>query len=191
MEAVPRHEFVPETAREHAYEDRPLDIGQGQVVTAPHLVAEVTELLAPERGHRVLEVGAGSGYHAAVLAELAGAGNVYAVERHPELAAWARRALARTGYGDVHVVLGDGSGGLPAFAPFDRVSVAAAAPAVPEALVDQLADGGRMVVPVGPEGGRHELVLVADGDDGVERTRHGGVRYVPLVGEGGFDEDGR
>lgn len=187
METVPRHEFVPTQARERSYEDRPLDIGEGQVVTAPHLVARMTELLAPSAGDRILEVGTGSGYHAAVLAEVVGPERVITIERFPRLATRARDALARTGYDDVTVLVADGSRGLPRAAPFDLISVAAVAPAVPDPLREQLADPGRMVMPLGPRDGRHRLWLLEKRDGRVERTAHGGVRFVPLVGERGYD----
>ncbi|KTG27982.1 protein-L-isoaspartate(D-aspartate) O-methyltransferase [Haloferax profundi] len=189
MAAVPRHEFVPDAVRDHAYADEPLDIGHGQVVTAPHLVAQMTELLELRPGQTVLEVGTGSGYHAAVLAEMVGPENVFTIERIPELADAARAALERTGYGDVTVVVADGSGGLPDHAPFDRINVTSVAPDVPGPLVDQLADDGRMVIPLGPRGGSHELVLLTKQDGRIERTNYGGVRFVPLVGAYGFAEE--
>lgn len=185
--SVPRHEFVPDQVRDRAYEDRPFDIGHDQVVTAPHLVARTSELLEIEPGHDVLEVGTGSGYHAAVLAELAGPGTVVTVERFPDLARRAREALDRTGYGDVSVVVGDGSRGLPGAAPFDRISVAAAAPDVPAPLRDQLGDPGRMVLPLGPREGPHELALFEQRDGALDRSRHGKVQYVPLIGAHGFE----
>lgn len=187
MATVPRHEFVPEPLRERAYEDVPLDIGNDQVVTAPHLVARMAELLDIERGHSVLEVGTGSGYHAAVLAELAGPENVVSIERFQDFAVRAQQALARTGYGDVSVVVGDGSLGLPEAAPFDRMNVAAVAPDVPTPLLDQLGTPGRMVIPLGPRDGPHELELLITDDGAIERSRHGRVRFVPLVGAHGFD----
>lgn len=185
IRAVPRHEFVPESLRDRAYEDTPLDIGRDQVVTAPHLVARMTELLELDPGLSVLEVGTGSGYHAAVIAELVGGEHVLTVERHGDLATRARRALAATGYSDVTVAVGDGSCGIRSHAPFDRINVTCAAPHVPEPLLDQLADGGRMVVPIGHEG--HVLELVRKRDGSVHRSTHGPVRFVPLVGECGFD----
>lgn len=185
---VPRHEFVPESSDDRAYEDRPIPIGHDQVVTAPHLVARMSELLAIERGHRVLEVGTGSGYHAAVLAELAGPDRIVTVERFPELAKQARQVLERTGYGDVAVVVGDGSSGLPGLAPIDRLNVTAVAPAIPTVLLNLLADAGRMVIPLGPRDGPHELTLLTMRDGTVERSRHGPVRFVPLIGAHGFDE---
>ena len=190
MRAVPRHEFVPEAVRDRAYEDRPLHIGREQVVTAPHLVAQMTELLDLRPGQTVLEVGTGSGYHAAVVAEIVGPENVFTIERFPDLAASARAALDRTGHGAVTVVVGDGSMGLPRHPPFDRINVTAVAPTVPGPLVDQLADGGRMVVPLGPRDGPHELVVLTKRAGRVERTTRGRVRFVPLVGEHGFEGGG-
>lgn len=187
MRAVPRHAFVPESVRDRAYDDAPLDIGRDQVVTAPHLVADVTELLELEPGHTILEIGTGSGYHAAVLAEVAGGENVYTVERFPDLARRARRTLDAGGYGDVSVIVADGSRGLPKGAPYDRISVTCAAPDVPSPLLDQLRDGGRMVVPLGPRRNTQQLTLVEKRDGRIERTPHGPVRYVPLVGAHGFD----
>lgn len=189
MASVPRHEFVPEAVRDRAYADEPLAIGHDQVVTAPHLVARMTELLELRSGHRVLEVGTGSGYHAAVIADIVGPENVFTMERIPELAARARAALARAGYGEVTVVVGDGSAGLPEFAPFDRINVTSVAPEPPDPLLDQLADGGRMVIPLGPRYGRHELVLVTKRDGRVERLSYGWVRFVPLLGEHGFADE--
>lgn len=189
MATVPRHDFVPAAVRDSAYEDRPLDIGREQVVTAPHLVAGMTELLELQPGQSVLEIGTGSGYHAAVMAEVVGPENVITVERFPDLAGAARAALARAGYGDVAVVVGDGSRGLPGHPPFDRLSVASVAPAIPRTLVDQLAEGGRLVIPLGPRDGPHELVLATKRDGRLERTSHGAVRFVPLVGEHGFPPD--
>ena len=190
MRAVPRHEFVPQAVCDHAYEDRPLRIGREQVITAPHLVAQMAELLDLRPGQTVLEVGTGSGYHAAVIAEIVGPGNVLTIERFPDLAASARAALDRTGYGEVTVLVGDGSRGLPCHPPFDRIDVTAVAPTVPVPLVDQLADDGLMVLPLGPRDGPHELVVLTKRAGRVERTSHGGVRFVPLVGEHGFEAGG-
>ncbi|WP_435345992.1 protein-L-isoaspartate(D-aspartate) O-methyltransferase [Haloarchaeobius sp. HRN-SO-5] len=189
METVPRHEFVPDAVRDRAYEDEPLAIGHEQVVTAPHLVAQMTELLELRPGLTVLEVGTGSGYHAAVLAEIVGPENVFTIERFPDLAKAARDALVRTGYGDVSVVVADGSQGLPRHPPFDRINVTAASRDVPPPLLDQLAEDGRMVIPLGRRDGPHELFLVTKLDGRVERWRYGGVRFVPLVGEHGFADE--
>jgi len=187
METVPRHEFVPEAVRSQAYQDEPLSIGQAQVITAPHLVARMTELLDLHPGMTVLEIGTGSGYHAAVIAEIVGAEHVYTVERLPELARSAREALDRTGYGAVTVVVGDGSRGLPCHPPFDRINVTAVAETIPEPLLEQLAGDGQMVIPLGPREGSHDLVLVTKHQGRVDRVNYGPVRFVPLIGEYGFD----
>lgn len=186
LRAVPREAFVPGDLRHRAYEDEPLDIGWDQVVTAPHLVARMTELLQLAPGQSVLEVGTGSGYHAAVIAELVGGEHLVSIERHRSLATRARRALARTGYSNVTLVVGDGSCGLASHAPFDRINVTCACPHVPDPLVEQLATDGRMVVPTGYD--HHVLELIRTRDGSVERSTHGRVRFVPLVGQCGFDE---
>ncbi len=188
MLKVPRHEFVPEHLRDRAYVDSPLPIGKGQTISAPHMVAMMTELLDPRPGHKVLEVGAGSGYHAAVVAELVKPdGKVITVERIPELAEFARENLRRTGYDKwVDVIVGDGTLGYPEEAPYDRILVTAGAPDVPRSLFEQLKPGGRMVIPVGD---RHlqELWLVKKTEDGrMVRERHGGCAFVPLIGKEGF-----
>lgn len=184
---VPRAEFVREEDRARAYRDVPLDIGEGQVVTAPHLVADVAELLDPTPGQTVLEIGTGSGYHAAVTAELVGAETVYSVERRADLAERARENLARTEYDGVTIVVGDGTRGLPEHAPYDRIYVTAAGPDVPPPLVDQLRNGGRLVVPLGPRRRSQTLYCLEKRDGEVSRTAHGSVRFVPLVGEHGFE----
>ena len=177
--AVPRHELVPPAERSYAYEDRPLPIGEGQTISQPYIVAVMTELLALDGSERVLEVGTGSGYQAAVLSGLVR--EVYTIEIVPELARRAAADLARLGYANVHVREGDGYRGWPEEAPFDAIVVTAAPDHVPEPLVAQLAVGGRMVVPVG--GLLQDLVLVRREADGV-RLEHGlGVRFVPMTGE--------
>ena len=157
MSRIPRELFVPEQLRDRAYEDTPLPIGLGQTISAPHMVAIMSDLLDVRPGMKILEVGGGSGYHAAVLAALTGPqGRVYSVERMPDLAAAARRNLQAAGIENVTVVEGDGSLGLPEHAPYDRISVAASAPKIPEPLKEQLQVGGKMVLPVG--GGSQELI---------------------------------
>jgi protein-L-isoaspartate(D-aspartate) O-methyltransferase len=179
LRAVPRHELVPEAERAHAYEDRPLPIGQGQTISQPYIVAAMTELLALDGSERVLEVGTGSGYQAAVLSLLAR--EVYTIEIVPELARRAAADLARLGFANVHVRQGDGYRGWPEAAPFDAIVVTAAPDHVPEPLVLQLAMGGRMVLPVG--GAHQELVLLRRDRDGVHRERGIGVHFVPMTGE--------
>ena len=180
MRAVPRHEFVPENRRSHAYDDRPLPIGEGQTVSAPHMVAIMTDRLAPESGDRVLEIGTGCGYHAAVTAEVVGPGNAHSVEYEESLAEAARERLDRLGY-DVAVRTGDGREGWPEHAPFDGAYLACAPESVPDAVVEQVRPGGRVVAPVGNE--RQQLVcLTRRADGGVDCDHHGGVRFVPMRG---------
>ena len=184
MERVPRERFVPEALRSYAYEDGALPIGHGQTISQPFVVATICQLLALGGDERVLDVGTGSGYQAAVLAELAA--EVVTVERIPELAEAAREALA--GYENVEVRVGDGSLGVPERAPFDAVAVAAAAPRIPRALYEQLAEGGRVVVPRGTRRGQ-ELVLVERTPDGPKERTSIPVRFVPLLGDEGFGDD--
>jgi protein-L-isoaspartate(D-aspartate) O-methyltransferase len=184
MAAVPREAFVPVGLRDLAYADEALPIEHGQTISQPLMVGLMTELLAPEPGDRVLDIGTGSGYQAAVLAAMGC--RVTSMERVPELAATARERLLALGFGDmVEVRVGDGGAGIPGEAPWPRILVAAAAPRVPPALADQLADGGRLVIPVGPRY-EQELVLVERDGARLRTTNHGGCVFVPLVGEGGF-----
>ncbi len=180
MRRVPRHELVPEAQREHAYDDGPLPIGQGQTISQPYIVAAMSEAAALTGDERVLEVGTGSGYQAAVLAELAR--DVYTIELEPELAARARRDLERLGYANVHTRTGDGYRGWPDAAPFDAILVTAAPDHVPPDLEKQLKPGGRMVIPVG-ESHDQELWLFTKTASGLERKRLMPVRFVPLRGE--------
>jgi protein-L-isoaspartate(D-aspartate) O-methyltransferase len=185
MGRVPREAFVDEADRRRAYHDMPLGIGYGQTISQPFMVALICETADVHPADRVLDIGTGSGYQAAVLAELAPEGEVHTVERIPELAARARRSLAEAGYDRVQVHVGDGSLGLPDQAPFDVITVAAAAPEPPEALYEQLVLGGRLVVPVGgPEGQRLELVVRSPEGPAVRSSVP--CRFVPLVGEGGY-----
>jgi len=180
MATVPRHLFVPPEARGQAYGDRALPISEGQTISQPYIVALMAQALSLRPGDRVLEVGAGSGYAAAVLSRLAG--EVYTIERWPALAEAAERSLHDLGYTNVHVFHGDGTAGLPAYAPFDAVVVSAAAPWVPRPLREQLGEGGRLVIPVG---GRDEQILLrlTRTDHRTQTERLGEVRFVPLIGE--------
>jgi protein-L-isoaspartate(D-aspartate) O-methyltransferase len=175
---VPREAFVPPEFADRAYEDNPLPIGEGQTISQPFIVALMAEAaeIAPEA--RILEVGAGSGYAAAILAALAR--EVVTIERHASLAAAAKAALAKLGIGNVTVIEGDGSRGFPERAPFDAILVAAAAPALPAALRAQLAEGGRLVIPVDADGHQDLLVITRRGER-FEETSLGPVRFVPLV----------
>ena len=181
METVPRERFVERHLASVAYEDHPLRIGKGQTISQPYMVAVMAEmaLLTPES--RVLEIGTGSGYGAAVLAEVAG--QVWTIERHEGLASEARERLAALGYDNVHVVEGDGTLGLADEAPFDAIVVTAGATEVPARLVDQLAEGGRLIVPVG-RGGHQTLLRVRRTGDETVTEDLGGVAFVPLIGEG-------
>ena len=183
MERVPREVFVPERLQHLAYEDGALPIGFAQTISQPFIVATICALLELSGAERVLDVGTGSGYQAAVLAELAD--EVVTIERVPELAEMAREALRQAGHGEVEVRLGDGSLGVPERAPFDAIAVAAAAPTVPTALYDQLAEGGRLVIPRGARSGQ-ELVLVERTAAGPVERRSVQCRFVPLLGEEGF-----
>ncbi len=180
MATVPRHLFVPPEARAQAYGDRALPISEGQTISQPYIVALMAQALSLRPGDRVLEVGAGSGYAAAVLSRLAS--EVYTIERWPALAETAERCLHDLGYMNVHVFHGDGTAGLPAYAPFDAVVVSAASPWVPRPLREQLGEGGRLVIPVG---GRNEQILLrlTRTDHRTHTARLGEVRFVPLIGE--------
>lgn len=185
MATVPREEFVAAEHAANAYGDFPIPIGAGQTISQPYIVASMLEKLDIRSQDRVLEVGTGTGYEAALLGELAA--EVWTIERHAELAEKAREILARLGYATVHVVHGDGSRGWPEQAPFDRILVAAAAPSVPDALLDQLADGGTLILPVG---NRYEqqLQIVRKLGDQVSVTNADLCRFVPLLGEYGWGE---
>ena len=182
MRKVPRHLFVPEPMRETAHLDQPLPIGYGQTISQPYVVAFMTEQLDVRREHKVLEIGTGSGYQAAVLGELAG--EVYTIEIVQELGAWARRVLAEQGYDNVHVRIGNGYLGWPEEAPFDRIILTAAPEKLPVTLVDQLKPGGRLVAPVGPTYGTQEIVVLDKRRDGKTRRRSVlPVTFVPMVQE--------
>jgi len=185
MARVPRELFLPEDVRERAYDDAALPIGGGQTMSQPYIVAKMSELLSLDGDERVLDVGTGSGYHAAVLAELAG--EVVTIERVRALAERARAALAAAGYDDVDARVGDGTLGVPDRAPYDAIAVAAAAPVLPGSLYEQLKLGGRIVVPVGGRANQR-LELIVKSPEGAAVVRSVPCRFVPLVGEEGFNE---
>jgi protein-L-isoaspartate(D-aspartate) O-methyltransferase len=184
MRDVPRHLFVPEGEREYAYGDYPLPIGYGQTISQPYIVALMTELLELKEGDKVLEIGTGSGYQAAILAEIPSV-EVYTIEIIPELAERVHTCLESLGYTDVHCKQGDGYYGWPEHSPFDAIIVTAAPDHVPQPLVDQLANGGRMVIPVGPPGGYQTLwKFVKEASGELQAYNMGGVAFVPLTGTG-------
>lgn len=180
MGKVPRHCFVPLKQRERAYEDHPLPIGQGQTISQPYVVALMSEALKLTPQDKVLEIGTGSGYQAAILAELAG--QVYSIEIVPELGKQAARTLGGLGYDRVRLKIDDGYQGWPRAAPFDAIILTAAPPEIPQALLEQLAPGGRMILPLGPRFGVQELLLLRKSHQGiVSRQSLGQVRFVPMV----------
>src|SRR4051794_38635872 len=183
MRRVPREVFVPEEQRVHAYDDAALPIGYEQTISQPYMVALICSLLSLHGAEKILDVGTGSGYQAAVLAELAG--EVHSIERIPELAERARAALEEAGYPRVDVHVGDGTLGLPAFAPYGGVAVAAAAPEVPPALWDQLAEGARIALPIGTSQ-LQELRVLERTSGGPRLLESVPVRFVPLLGEQGY-----
>lgn len=184
MGKVPRHLFVEQALKPQAYEDHPLPIGQGQTISQPYVVAWMTELLDIKPGHRVLEIGTGSGYQTAVLAEMGA--EVYSVERVPELHAQAGERLKTMGYAGIRLKLDDGTLGWPEAAPFDRILVTAGGPGIPQPFIDQLADSGLMAIPVGTERRSQKLMLLRKIDGRIGRKDMGGVMFVDLVGQYGW-----
>jgi protein-L-isoaspartate(D-aspartate) O-methyltransferase len=183
MSHVPRHEFVSPEHRDQVYEDHPIPIGEGQTLSQPYIVAVTLEALALDPADAVLEIGTGSGYQTALLSELTR--RVYSIERHSSLARAAQATLARLGYVNIDVVVGDGSRGIPEHAPFDAVVVSAAAPQIPPLLFEQLREGGRMVIPVGPAHAQElQLVRKHAGQSLVSNLE--GCRFVPLIGSEGY-----
>ena len=187
MRSVPRERFVAEALAQFAYEDSALPIEEEQTISQPYIVAAMAEAARLEPGDRVLEVGAGSGYAAAILGRIAG--RVHAIERHPALARLAQDRMAALGYDNVEIRAGDGSLGLPEEAPFDAILVAAGGPAVPETLKRQLAIGGRLVIPVGACGAQTLCKVTRRGEDRFIEERLGAVMFVPLIGKEGWQED--
>jgi len=180
MRRVKRHLLIPEETRSHAYADRPLPIGMGQTISQPYIVALMTELLAPQPEHTILEVGTGSGYQACVLAEIVS--KVYTIEIIPELSLTAQQVIRDMGYQNIHYRIGDGYLGWPEVAPFDGIIVTAGAPILPEPLVEQLKPGARLVIPIGPADKTQELMVIYKDMDGtIHKQKTIPVRFVPLV----------
>lgn len=186
LRRVPRHEFVPAKFLELAYADRPLPIGDTETISQPYMVAAMSAAADVQPGHKVLEVGCGSGYQAAILAFLGA--KVFSMERNPSLAESARVRLARLGYGDVDVICADGSEGYAAAAPYDAIVVTAGSPQTPPALLDQLAEGGRMVIPIGGLTGQ-QLQLLRKSVSGISIQDLDLCQFVPLVGKHGWSEE--
>lgn len=187
IRTVPREEFVAEEMREFAYLNTPLPIGSGQTISQPLIVAYMTEALELAPQDRVLEIGTGSGYAAAVLSCIAK--EVFTIERHQELAETARERLALLGYENVHVLLADGTRGWPEEAPFDGIVVAAGGPGVPPALLEQLAPGGRLVIPIGEHRESQQLIRAIRRGEKLEYEELGAVHFVPLIGEAGWQPE--
>jgi len=182
---IPRENFVPDEIKKYAYADTPLQIGNGQTISAPHMVAIMVEELDIKMGQKILEIGAGSGYHAAIVSKLVGKkGHIYTIERFSSLADVSKKNLEKTGITNVTVVTGDGSEGLPKYAPYDRIYVTCAAPDVPKPLIEQLKDGGKLMIPVGRTICSLELIEKKEGK--LNYYDLGGCAFVPLVGKYGY-----
>ncbi|MCE5275722.1 MAG: protein-L-isoaspartate(D-aspartate) O-methyltransferase [Syntrophaceae bacterium] len=182
---VPRHKFVEEYLKYKAYDDYPLSIGYGQTISQPYMVALMTEALAPSPQDKILEIGTGSGYQAAILSRLCS--TVYSIERVSTLASRARKTLDELGYFNIHTRIGDGTFGLPQDAPYDGIIVTAGAPHVPEALIGQLKEDGRLVIPVGDQS-IQDLKRIIRTKDGIREESLGGCRFVRLIGKNGWQE---
>ncbi|MDI6707571.1 MAG: protein-L-isoaspartate O-methyltransferase [Candidatus Thermoplasmatota archaeon] len=188
ISVVPRHLFVPERVRAQAYEDYPLEIGLGQTISAPHMVAIMLESLELRKGHKVLEIGTGLGYHSAVASVVVGEkGKIYTVERYSELAEQANKNLEIAGIKNVEVVVGDGSRGLEQFAPYDRIFATCGAPKIPSPLIEQLKENSKLLLPIGSRY-MQDLILVEKINNKIKTTNLGGCMFVPMIGEYGYKE---
>ena len=178
MRAVPREIFVPEWEKEHAYLDTPLEIGKGQTISAPHMVAIMCEALDLNEGQKILEIGSGSGYHAAIVSKIIGRGKIYSIERFHSLVKKAKENLNEAGIKNVMIIEGDGSIGLPKYSPYDRIYVTCAAPSIPQPLIDQLKKGGKLLIPVGEVFSR---LILLEKNEKIRRKDLGGCAFVPLI----------
>lgn len=185
MEKIPRHFFLDSSFLEFAYQDKPFPIGSGQTISQPYTVAFQTELLQVEKGHKVLEIGTGSAYQASVLAEMGA--KVFSIERQRKLYLKTKLFVEQKLPYKLNLFLADGNEGLPAYAPFDRILITAAAPEIPQALIDQLKIGGIMVIPLGAGGTQNMLRIIKTAEDKTEEEKHGAFRFVPLLGSIGND----
>jgi protein-L-isoaspartate(D-aspartate) O-methyltransferase len=182
---VKREDFLPENKKKYAYIDTPLEIGNGQTISAPHMVAIMVEGLDIKKGQKILEIGAGSGYHAAIVSRLIGdSGHVYSIERYPTLVENAKKNIEKSKIENVTIINGDGSEGLEKYAPYDRIYVTCAAPDIPQPLIDQLKDNGKLMIPVGRM--LSQLILIEKNEGKIKRKNLGGCAFVPLVGKYGF-----
>lgn len=185
MREIPREVFIPKSQQKYAYDDIPLEIGYGQTISAPHMVAIMLEALKLKENSKVLEIGTGTGYHAALVAKIANKGKVYTIERIEELAKKAEENFKKLGIKNVKVIVGDGSLGLPTYAPYTHIYATCSAPSIPTELVEQLDKKGRLLIPVGRIYG--ELWLVEKNEE-IKKKNLGGCAFVPMIGKGGYDE---
>jgi protein-L-isoaspartate(D-aspartate) O-methyltransferase len=185
METIPRELFIPPKKKGYAYVDRPLEIGNGQTISAPHMVAIMAEALDFKVGHKVLEIGTGSGYHAAVISHIIGKGHIYTIERHSTLAERAKKNLTNANIHNVTVIQGDGSLGLPKYAPYHRIYVTCASPGIPAPLIDQLAHQGKLLI---PQGRLYCRLILLEKNHEIHKKDLGGCVFVPLIGEKGYDK---
>ena len=185
METIPRELFIPPDKKGFAYVDRPLEIGKGQTISAPHMVALMAESLDLKAGHKVLEIGTGSGYHAAIISSIIGHGHVYTIERHEALAEFAKKNLTKAHIPNVTVFQGDGSLGLPQYAPYNRIYVTCASPGIPSPLIDQLANQGKLLIPTGE---LYCRLMLLEKNHKIRKKDLGGCVFVPLIGEKGYDQ---
>ena len=187
MKEIPREIFIPESQKNYAYYDTPLEIGYGQTISAPHMVAIMLEALDLKEDSKVLEIGTGTGYHAVVASRIATKGKIYTIERIPELASKARKNLEKLGIKNVEVIVGDGSAGLPEHAPYTHIYATCSAPGIPPILIEQLDEGGKLLIPVGKIYG--ELWMVEKRHGRIKKKNLGGCAFVPMIGREGYNED--